>query len=70
MTGTAAERQLRKYADDCHRLEARVDLSWIDYTLHSAGAVRLEILEPLEPIATTASQAPYCTAVELEVRTL
>ena len=70
MTGAAAEGQLRKYADDCHRLEARVDLSWIDYTLHSAGAVRLEILEPLAPIATTASQAPYCTAVELEVRTL
>ena len=70
MTGAAAEIQLRKYADDCHRLEARVDLSWIDYTLHGAGAVRVEILEPLAPIAATASQAPYCTAVELEVRTL
>jgi len=70
MTGEAAEDQLRKYADDCHRLEARVDPSWIDYTLHNAGAVRLEILEQLAPITTTASQAPYCTAVELEVRTL
>lgn len=70
MTEAAAESQLRKYADDCHRLEARVDPSWIDYTLHSAGAVRLEILEPLAPIITTASQAPYCTAVELEVRML
>lgn len=70
LTESAAEAQLRAYADACHRLEGRVDLTWIDYTLHSAGAVRLEILEPLEPIAATASQAPYCVAVEVEVRTL
>ncbi|MDD1141634.1 baseplate J/gp47 family protein [Pseudomonas sp. TNT2022 ID233] len=70
LTESTAETQLQKYADACHRLEGRVDLTWIDYTLHSAGAIRLEILEPLAPIATTASQAPYCTAVEVEVRTL
>lgn len=70
LTASAAEAQLQKYADACHRLEGRVDLTWIDYTLHNAGATRLEILEPLAPIATTAAQAPYCTAVEVEVRTL
>jgi phage-related baseplate assembly protein len=47
-----------------------VDPSWIDYTLHSAGAVQLQILEPLAPIVTTAFQAPYCTGVEVEVDTL
>jgi hypothetical protein len=32
--------------------------------------VQLQILEPLAPIVTTAFQAPYCTAVEVEVLTL
>lgn len=70
LTEAAAVAQLQAYAAACHRLEGRVDLTWIDYTLHAAGAIRLEILEPLEPIACTASQAPFCTAVEVEVRTL
>ncbi len=67
---SGAEVRLQNYADACHRLEGRVDLTWIDYVLHNAGAARLEILEPLAPIVTTASQAPYCTDVEVEVRTL
>ncbi|MDT6918605.1 baseplate J/gp47 family protein [Pseudomonas atacamensis] len=70
LTKVAAQAQLQAYADSCHRLEGRVDPSWIDYTLHSAGAVQLQILEPLTPIVTTAFQAPYCTAVEVEVLTL
>jgi len=70
LTKVAAQHQLQSYADSCHRLEGRVDPSWIDYTLHSAGAVQLEILEPLEPIVTTAFEAPYCTGVEVEVLTL
>ncbi|MDO7898898.1 baseplate J/gp47 family protein [Pseudomonas citrulli] len=70
LTQVAAEQQLRAYAEARHRLEGRVDPSWIDYTLHSAGAVQLEILEPLAPIVTTAFQAPYCTGVEVEVDTL
>lgn len=70
LTKVAAEQQLQAYADACHRLEGRVDPSWIDYTIHTAGAVQLEILEPVEPIVTTAFQAPYCTGVEVEVLTL
>lgn len=70
LTKVAAQQQLQAYADACHRLEGRVDPSWIDYTLHSAGAVQLQILEPLAPIVTTAFQAPYCTGVEVEVDTL
>lgn len=70
LTKDAAEEQLQAYADARHTLGGRVDLSWIDYTLHAAGAARLEILEPVAPIAATDSQAPYCTAVEVEVRTL
>lgn len=63
-------RQMQKYADNCHILGGRVDTSWIDYTLHSGGAARLEILEPLAPVVATDHQAPYCTDIELEVRTL
>jgi phage-related baseplate assembly protein len=70
LTKVAAQQQLQAYADSCHRLEGRVDPSWIDYTLHSAGAVQLQILEPLAPIVATAFEAPYCTGVEVEVRTL
>jgi phage-related baseplate assembly protein len=61
---------LQEYAEACHRLEGRVDPSWIDYMLHSVGAVQLQILEPQAPIVTTAFQAPYCTGVEVEVETL
>ena len=70
LTKVAAQQQLQAYAESCHRLEGRVDPSWIDYTLHNAGAVQLEILEPLEPILTTAFEAPYCTGIEIEVHTL
>ena len=70
LTKTAATTQLQAYADSCHKLGARVDPSWIDFTLHSAGAQRLEVLEPLAPVVASDSQAPYCTAVEVEVRTL
>jgi phage-related baseplate assembly protein len=70
LTKVAAQQHLQAYADSCHRLEGRVDPSWIDYTLHSAGAVQLQILEPLTPIVCTAFQAPYCTSVEVEVQTL
>jgi phage-related baseplate assembly protein len=70
LTKVAVQQQLQAYADSCHRLEGRVDPSWIDYTLHNAGAVQLQILEPLAPIVTTAFQAPFCTGVEVEVDTL
>lgn len=70
LTKSAATTQLQAYADSCHKLGARVDPSWIDFTLHSAGAQRLEILEPLAPVVGSDSQAPYCTAVDVEVRTL
>ena len=70
LTKVAAQQQLQAYADSCHRLEGRVDPSWIDYTLHSAGAVQLQILEPVDSIITSAFEAPYCTAVEVEVLTI
>ncbi|OPG68381.1 baseplate J protein, partial [Pseudomonas ogarae] len=57
-------------AEAWQRLEGRGDPSRIDYALHSAGAVQLQVLEPLAPIVTTAFQAPYSTGIEVEVDTL
>lgn len=70
LTASAATTALQAYTDSCHRLEARVEPSWIDYTLHNAGAVRLQVLEPAAPIVCAYNEAPYCTGVEIEVRTL
>lgn len=70
LTKTSATSALQSYADSNHRLAARIEPSWIDYTLHAAGAIRLEIIEPTAAIVTTASQAPYCTGIEIEVATL
>lgn len=70
LTRTAASKALQAYADSCHVLGGRIEPSWLDFTLHGAGAARIELLEPLAPIVALDSQAPYCTAVEVEVRTL
>ncbi len=70
LTKGQAEAALAAYAAARHILEGYVDPSRIDYVLHAAGAERLELLEPLAPIECTASQAPYCEGVEIEVRTL
>jgi phage-related baseplate assembly protein len=70
LTKEAAEKTLAAYASSRHRLGSYVDPSRIDYELHAAGAERLELLEPLAPIECQAHQAPYCTAIAIEVRTL
>lgn len=70
LTKSQAEAALATYAAERHILEGYVDPSRIDYVLHAAGAERLELLEPLAPIECTASQAPFCEGVEIEVRTL
>ncbi|HGY3000274.1 TPA: baseplate J/gp47 family protein [Pseudomonas aeruginosa] len=70
LTKGQAEGALAAYAGERHILEGYVDPSRIDYVLHAAGAERLELLEPRAPIECTASQAPYCEGVEIEVRTL
>ncbi|HCF4872790.1 TPA: baseplate J/gp47 family protein [Pseudomonas aeruginosa] len=70
LTKAHVEQALAVYAAERHRLEGYVDPSRIDYVLHAAGAERLQLLEPLAPIECAADQAPYCTAIDVEVRTL
>lgn len=70
LTETAAVAAMQAYATARHRLEGYVDPAWIDAGLITAGAERLQRLEPLAPIEAAANQAPYCEAIEIEVRTL
>lgn len=66
----SAKASLGAYAEQQHRLEGYIDPAHITARLVGAGAERLEIIEPLEPIACTAAEAPYCTGIEIEVRSL
>ncbi len=66
----SARSGLESYAAQQHRLQGYVDPAHITAHLVSAGAARLEIIEPAAPIECTASQAPYCTGIEIEVRAL
>lgn len=70
LTKASADRALASYAAESHRLEGYIDPSWIGHVLHAAGAERLQLLEPAAPIECGAHQAPYCTGIDLEVRTL
>lgn len=70
LTTTAATAAMEAYASAKHQLEGYVDPDWINSGLIVAGAERVTRLEPLAPITCTASQAPYCEAIEIEVRTL
>lgn len=70
LTEAAAVEALQSYADSQHVLGGEVDLSWIDYHLHAAGAVRLDVQLPAAPLVAADHQAPYCTRITVEVRTL
>lgn len=70
LTKEAAEQALAAYAASRHQLGGYVDPSRIDYVLHGAGAERLDLLQPAAPVECEAHQAPYCTEIKVEVRTL
>ncbi|WP_414500072.1 baseplate J/gp47 family protein [Zymobacter sp. IVIA_12111.31 C1] len=69
LTQEAARKALQEYADEHHVLGGRIDRSWIDYVLHKAGAARIEVASPLDSIIADDHQAPYCSAINVEVRT-
>jgi phage-related baseplate assembly protein len=69
LTEEDAVARLQAYAEQQHALGGEIDPSWVYHYLHESGAVRIELLEPLEPIAAAWYQAPWCEAIELEVVT-
>lgn len=70
LTEEAAIKRLQEYADSQHRLEGSIDPSWVYHHLHEAGAVRVDLLEPMEPLAASWDEAPYCESITVEVRQL
>lgn len=70
LTKVAGEKALGGYADRVHRLGGYVDPNWIEHELFSVGATRVELVKPLAPIAAGDHQAPHCSGIALEVRTL
>lgn len=69
LTQEAARKALQEYADEHHVLGGRIDRSWIDYVLHKSGAAQIEVASPLNSIVADDHQAPYCSAINVEVRT-
>lgn len=70
LTKDAAEEALQKYADSRHRLEGYIDPDRIKHELMTVGAERLVLESPLTALDCAASEAPYCSGIELEVLTL
>ncbi|MEC8917768.1 MAG: baseplate J/gp47 family protein [Pseudomonadota bacterium] len=70
ITQETAVEALQGYADEQHVLAGEIDPSWIDYYLHASGAKRIEIESPAAAIIAGDHQAPYCTGITVEVRTL
>jgi phage-related baseplate assembly protein len=70
LTQAAAEKALAAYAARVHILGGYVDPNWIEHELFNAGATRVSLAMPAAPIACADHQAPYCTGIALEVRTL
>ncbi|HFH4653093.1 baseplate J/gp47 family protein [Pseudomonas aeruginosa] len=70
LTKAAGEKALAAYADQVHQLGGYVDPNWIEHELFSVGATRVELVKPLAPIAAADHQAPHCSSISLEVRTL
>lgn len=67
-TLAAAEAAVRRLADAQRRLHGSVPLSAIYAALHARGVAAVELAAPAGTVATTATQAPYCTAINLTSR--
>lgn len=70
LTHETSQANVQRYAAEHHNLEDRIDRTWLDYELHAAGAVQVEVIEPSEAIICGAHQAPYCEGIDIEVRQL
>ncbi|PCE31147.1 baseplate J/gp47 family protein [Burkholderia ubonensis] len=60
-----ANKAMKKYADDMHRLGMEVTLDGIYAAARAAGVQKVVLESPLAGIPATKQQAPYCTGIEL-----
>lgn len=65
-----AERLLKSYVNQQHRLGGTIEPSMIHHLLHQAGIKKIELLEPLQAIDTSPQQAPWCEQISIAVQTL
>ncbi|MDM3884678.1 baseplate J/gp47 family protein [Pseudomonas sp. BCRC 81390] len=70
LTKSAAEKAGKTYADERHVLEGYIDPARISHEIFGVGAERVQLLEPLQVIECGSGEAPYCTGVSVEVKTL
>ncbi|NDV27715.1 baseplate J/gp47 family protein [Desulfovibrio sp. JC010] len=67
VVAAAAEDAAQKYADNAHQIAGRVTLSGINAALTVAGVVDVQMPKPVESLACKEWQAPYCTAINIQV---
>jgi phage-related baseplate assembly protein len=70
LTESSALKRLNTFTDEHHVLGGRIDLSWIYHELHESGAIRVDINKPEKSVVCSWKQAPYCTSVNVTVKTL
>jgi len=70
ITQRSAVSALAEYAAAQHRLKGYVDPDHIRARLIGAGAVRLDLLEPLAPIACSDGEAPFCDSIAIDIKVL
>jgi len=63
----AAAKAAQAYADNAHQIAGRVTLSGINAALTVAGVVDVQMPKPVESLACKEWQAPYCTAINIQV---
>lgn len=64
------EQALDDYAESVRVLGGSVQRSMIDHALHKSGAKKIQINTPVADVVADYYQAPRCTSVSVEVRTL
>lgn len=67
---SAAEKAVREYAEQQHRLGGNIELSMLySVLLKATGAHRGDILQPTQPLRCQFNEAPYLESVQITVNT-
>lgn len=66
----SARQALANYANQQHRLKALIDPGKVKHVLYSLGAEKVDLQHPAEEIQASELQAPFCTDIHVEIKTL
>lgn len=64
----SAEEVVATYVGQQHKLGLDVDAGMISYLLYDLGAVRVDMINPVDVLSAQRNQALYCSAVNIDVR--